>query len=323
MPHFDVYEENLEYLEIFGGDANEYMQIKKNIDKICVPSGETCTHEDVKIYADGNGYCKDCGIDKKEIKDQKIACTHENAYEDGNGLYVCKDCNTEIDIPSFEAEWRYYNNSDSASSKNPSRCHRNRNQDCNIAKDFEKKNIQVPESIRKHVEVKYQKIVGTQTVRGKCRQAIIAACLFHTYQYFGEYRTSDYIRNKFDLSKKNMSAGLTRYYEVFTEDREKNIKSEDLLVWLLTLTGVEKKYYQDIVQISRYLENSSKLLKRSSPQSVAAAVIYFYLCLNPEYKSKLGLTKNKFADKVMLSDITITKLVNEACSISKCIGVSV
>jgi transcription initiation factor TFIIIB Brf1 subunit/transcription initiation factor TFIIB len=308
-----------EFLEIFGGDIHLHEVVKKKVEQE-IYNNQECKHKNMKLFVGGGGYCKDCGLDKNELNQE---CEHTNIYEDDNGLYICKDCGCEIDIPSFEAEWRYYNNSDSVQSKDPSRCHRNKSQDCNIIKDFEKKGIQIPESIRKQVEVKYQKIVGTQTVRGKCRQAIIAACLFYAYQDFGEYRTSDYIRNKFDLTKKNMSTGLTRYYEVFIEDRNRNIKSEDLLVWLLTLTGVEKKYYKNIVQISRYLENSSQLLKRSSPQSIAAAVIYFFLCLNPEYKTKLGLTKNKFAEKALLSDITITKLVNEACIISKCIGVNI
>jgi transcription initiation factor TFIIIB Brf1 subunit/transcription initiation factor TFIIB len=331
-----MYEE--EFLEIFGGDIEMHDLVKKTVQEK-IYNNEACKHINMKVFVDGRGYCKDCGMDKKEIDvlakgltrcattssthGTKRMCLHENSFEDNNGLHICRDCNLEIDIPSFEAEWRYYNSSDCTQSKDPSRCHRNRNQDCNIIKDFEKKQIHVPESVRKQVEVKYQKIVGNQTVRGKCRQAIIAACLFYAYQDFGEYRTTDYIRNKFDLSKKNMSTGLTRYYEVFEEDRNRNIRSEDLLVWILTLTGVEKKYYKEIVQISRYLENSSQLLKRSSPQSIAAAVIYFYLCLNPEYKARLGLTKNRFAEKALLSDITITKLVNEACAISKCIGVSV
>lgn len=279
--------------EIFGRDPSFMHSVKENVEKLYVSTFSSFDN-----------------------------CGHESKYKDDNGLFICKDCGSEIDIPNFEPEWRFYDNSDTSSSKDPSRCHRNRGVDCSISKDFEKHGITVPESIKKQVELKYQKIVGEQTVRGKCRQGILAACLFNTYQDFGEYRTSDYIRKKFDLSKKNMSTGLTRYYEVFVEDRNRNIRSEDLLMWLLTLTGVDKKYYKNILQISRYLENSSQLLKRSSPQSVAAAVIYFFLCLNPEYKAKLGLTKNKFAEKALLSDITITKLVNEACQISKCIGIS-
>lgn len=248
------------------------------------------------------------------------SCGHEDKYKDDNGLFICRKCGSEIDIPNFDPEWRFYDNTEY--SKDPSRCHRSRGVDCSISKDFEKHGISVPDSIKKEVEASYFRVVGEQTVRGKCREGIIAACLFMAYQKRGEYRTSDFIRRKFGLSKKNMSSGLTRYYEVFVEDRNINIKSEDLLIWLLTLTGVDRKYYKNVLQISRYLENSSQLLKRSSPQSVAAAVIYFFLCLNPEYKSKLGLTKNKFAEKALLSDITITKLVNEACHISKCIGVN-
>ena len=57
--------------------------------------------------------------------------------------------------------------------------------------------------------------------------------------------------------------------------------------------------------------------ERSTPQSVAAATIYFYLCLFPEYKEELGLSKAKFAEKAKLSDIIISKLCIEMASICK------
>jgi hypothetical protein len=87
----------------------------------------------------------------------------------------------------------------------------------------------------------------------------------------------------------------------------------------MSLTGIDKKHYKNIIKISRSIENSSRLLKRSSPQSVASAIIYFYLCLNPEYKAELGLTKNKFAELALLSDITVSKLVREAQMICNCV----
>jgi transcription initiation factor TFIIIB Brf1 subunit/transcription initiation factor TFIIB len=184
---------------------------------------------------------------------------------------------------------------------------------------FAENRVDIPDAIRKRVESKYMKIVGNETVRGKGRKAIVAACLFYVYPEFGEYRTSDYIRGLFELDKKNMSAGLSRYYEVFPEARNLEIRPVDLIRWILTLTGIKISHYRKIVKIAQYLEGSSQLLERSSPQSVASAIVYFYLCLHPKYKHELGLTKNRFADKTMLSDITVGKLVKEAAAVGRCV----
>jgi len=109
-----------------------------------------------------------------------------------------------------------------------------------------------------------------------------------------------------------MFEGLTYYYNSFPEASIMTEKPENLLKWILTLTGIDQQHYRKIVRICRFIDNSTVLLKRSSPQSVASAVVYFYLCMNPQYREELGLTKNKFAEKVFLSDITVTKLVKEA-----------
>lgn len=77
-------------------------------------------------------------------------------------------------------------------------------------------------------------------------------------------------------------------------------------------TNINFSHLRKINELCNYLDNRSPLLNRSNPQSVAAAIIYLYLCLEPEYKERLGLTKIKFANIVKLSDITITKLGKES-----------
>lgn len=314
-----------EYLEVFGGDQEVFDIVAAKIrhDVFEPLENEKCSHKNIESFPDGQGYCTDCGVsfrDVSRIRDKSsLDCLHENTYEDDNGLYVCRDCNSEIEVLDFEPEWRYYGSADNRSAKNPERCHRSRSSGRGIRKVFEEHQIDAPDAIVAQVESKYEKVVGEDTVRGKGRKAIIAACLFHAYTEFGEYRTTDYVRNLFKLTKKQMSGGLTRYYRAFPEARTLHTRPENLLRWILTLTGVNQDHYRKIVQISRYLENSSRLLKRSSPQSVASAIVYFYLCLNPEYKSQLGLTKNRFAERALLSDITVTKLVKEAATISQCV----
>ncbi len=309
-----------EYLDVFDGHSEVYDFISEKINDTVykdIKSGP-CKHTNLKVFPTGEGYCRDCGIsftDVSKVKKVDKKCEHNSKYKDTNGLYICRDCGLEIEEYDFDPEWRYYNNS---SGGNPSRCHASRVDDRGITKLFETQKIEIPKAIAKQVEEKYNKIVGNNTVRGKGRMAIIAACLFHTYRDFGEYRTTDYIRKLFDLTKKKMSEGIAKYRVIFKDSRIDNTSPEDLIRWILNLTGIDQSHYRKIVHITRYLNSSSILIKRSSPQSVASAVVYFYLCLNPEYKKMLGLSKSKFAEKALLSDITVTKLVKEAANISRC-----
>jgi len=243
-------------------------------------------------------------------------CSHPTIIEDNNGTNICKECGDEIEIYDFSPEWRYYGNSDSKCLRDPSRCGQFKINNNNLSKVFDELNIKLQDVIKERVELKYQKVSGGKTYRGKGRKAIIAVCLFHAYKEFNQCRTTDYIRKLFDLSKKHISEGLTIYYDVFKEDRNQIIRPEDLLKWILDLTGISEVHYNKILKMANYLSNKSSIFKRSSPQSVASAIVYFWLCLNPDYKSQLNLTKSKFAEKTELSDITITKLVREASNIT-------
>ena len=89
------------------------------------------------------------------------------------------------------------------------------------------------------------------------------------------------------------------------KSRSDCITPEKLLPWMMKLVGFGSSHYQRIVKLNRHLENSSKLLERSTSQSVAAAIIYLYLCLNPDYMKQLGITKTSFAKKVQLSSLTV------------------
>jgi len=322
-----------EYLEVFGGNIEAYNAIAQKLSDQ-YPSSN-CNHDQKIGYKNGKVKCEDCGTlfscdhdHKKETKDDVqcedcgviIKCKHTDKYKDNNGLYICRACGDELFELNFDPEWTYYGQSDNKRSADPARCHRSRSSNKEgVGKVFGELKLEVAAAIRAQVSIRYDKIVNGETVRGKSRRAIVAACLFHIYPEFGQVRTSDYIRSLFDLTKKRMSEGLRRYYATFPEATSFHIRPVDLLSWILTLTGIDKSHYRKIVCITRYLENSSRLLKRSSPQSVAAGIVYFYLCLNPKYKAELGLTKNKFAEKARLSDITVNKLVREAASISQCV----
>jgi len=243
-------------------------------------------------------------------------CEHSNVFEDDNGLIVCEDCGTETEILDFKPEWNYYGSSDNRSVKDPSRCQQKRSLERDLTNDFESHRVVVTENIKSQVEERFNRIVGNTTVKGKLRRAIVAACLFYVQRDNGEYRTSEYIRKKFCLDRRDMSKGNTHYLSIFFEEREKTTSPSDLVPWFMKLSGVGMEHTIAIQQLVSVLENSSLDFKRSKPQSVAASVVYFYLCLKPEYKKSLGITKSEFAKRTQLSDITITKLVKSASKIT-------
>lgn len=291
-----------EYLDIFGDQAT-FQRFTETINKEAFATlSKKCLHSKAS-NEDGVYICKECGMSK---------CLHENMYESDGGLRICEDCGIEETTLEFDSEWKY-------TSRDTSRCHRTKSNTRSIDKVFDESKADVPEAIRALTEKKVKKIVGDETVRGKGRKAIVAASLLHVYRAQGDIRTSDEIRTDFNLSKKSMSAGLRKYYEKFPDDRTKHVQPEDLIRRILILTNIPLSHYRKIVHIAKYLENSSRLLNHSSPQSVASAIVYLYLCMNPELKNSLDLTKTRFAERAKLSDITVTKLVKEASVIVGCV----
>lgn len=243
-------------------------------------------------------------------------CEHKTCFE-AEGINICKDCGCEVELLDFQPEWRYYGASDTRSSGDPSRCHRSKESTRGgIDRAFQDSKLgHLPLSIRKKTEQKYKKIVGNETVRGRGRKSIVAACLLYTFRDEGDVRTADEVRSMFGLTKQEMSSGLTRCHATFPEYRTSIVKPSDLIRRIMHLTKIDISHYRHIIRISKCLESVDATLNRSSPQSVASAVVYLYICLTPEIKEELGITKTKFARDVCLSDITISKLVKKAAEI--------
>jgi len=294
------------------------LKFKNTVDRIS--NVKKCRHINKKfICSDKNSskihkYCTDCG---KLIGTKIVKCLHLDSFRDENGLYICRSCYKEIEILDSEPEWRNYN-----SSGDSSRCNFPIDECKSIKETLINENISVHDAILKQIVFYYKEIVTNgdkhETFRGNNRKGIIAACLFYSYITYGEYRTIDHIRIMFGITKKTMTEGIRKFSAVFPDLKNNYIQPENLIRWIMKLTGIGEEHYKAIITLTKYFRNSSETLKRSSPQSVASAIIYFYLCLYKDYRKQLGLTKNKFAEKAQLSDITITKLAREAANIANC-----
>jgi len=314
-----------EACDIFGSDPNEIAQLYENklFSQVDLESEKECIHKNICKWLDGRGYCTDCGENFSNVEDLSSTpnnCKHISIHKDELGVMVCTDCGREISTLDYTQEWRNCSSNDGGNIKDLSRCNKLTNQVKGTKSVFEKHKISISASLCSVVETKYNVVlikVGSKLARGHGRDAIVAACLFYAYQHIGEYRTTDYVRGLFNLSKKQISEGLSAYYTAFPEDRTNHTTREKLIPWIMKLTGVGQSHYRRILAIATYLNNKSSLIQRSNPQSATAGIIFFYLCITPELKNELGLNKSTFAEKAMLSDITITKIVKEIAFVCK------
>lgn len=268
----------------------------------------------VEIFGDDIDY----NVLYSKVKNIKNECDHLETYQDINGLQICRSCGIEQENEDNEPEWRYFNENENRLSKNPERCRMIKNSNLTTIEDCRRYFPAASEAIISLAVSKFNIISANETsTRGNTRKAVLAACLFFAFYDRGESKPSEYITKKFNITQKNMSKGLEMYWKTFREYRTKVIKPKDLIKWVLTSVGIDIKYLNEILKLVSSLSKKSFLLESCSPQSVASAMVFFWLCLNPKIKSKMKITKNSFSKSVGISDITVSKLVKETNNIAK------
>ena len=261
---------------------------------------------DVRFLPGGGG----CG---KEKGGGGGGCPHPSRVV-SDGEEVCVTCGCVVEDIDFSPDWRYY---DSRSGVSTARCHQSRSTAKTIDNIVE--GLCLPAAVKAATEQKYRHIVGDQTFRGNTRKAIVAACLMFVYREMDDIRTQRDIQRLFDLSQKDMSTGLKQYYVVFPEARTQEVTAVQLLKRILLDTGLPLRDHLRRVQtIARLTERTSATLERSSPQNVAAAIVYQYLRMYPAVARQYGLdTPTAFATAVDLSDITVIRLAAEVETVLK------
>ena len=239
-------------------------------------------------------------------------CLHKNISND-NGIESCSDCGIEIYKElSLEAEWRFYDYNDSKFTSNPSRCHIRKVEDKNIYKDIEKYDF--PFAIREYANMMYIEVTDGKIRRGNYRKSIIFACVFNAYKDQNISQNPEVLREKFDLSKKEVSKGLT-YYNLNKKDKNKKpiyISPTSFIPPVMSKFNANEFHIEKVNELYEKIHNRSKLLNRSNPQSVIYGLIYYYFRL-------IGgnITSLKFSKIVKLSEITVCRISKNISEILK------
>jgi transcription initiation factor TFIIIB Brf1 subunit/transcription initiation factor TFIIB len=244
--------------------------------------------------------------DNKDIE-KNIECSHINTANE-KGVDVCMDCGEEItkNIENTK-EWRYYGQSDSRHSSDPNRVQIRKSEERNIFKDVE--NMGFSDKIVSEANKIYFQVTLGQIFRGNSRKSIVFACIFHAYKLSGKPQSHEKLINVFNLNRKTGLKGLKHVNLHAPKDssiRTTYITPINLVEEIMEKFSATPEQKKEVVDLYHQIKNKSSLLNRSRPQSVASALVFYWIC-----KKQKDITLKQFAKKVFLSELTINKKAKE------------
>lgn len=242
---------------------------------------------------------------------QNNPCKHVDKVEE-NGIVSCLDCGEQIDRTiTHEKEWRFYGHSDSKRSSDPNRVQMRKSEDRNINKDVE--NMGFAENIVIKANEIYSQVTRGQIFRGDSRKAVIFACIYHAYKIEGKCQTPKNLMETFGLNKKSSLKGL----KIVSVNSPK-----DSVIHTTTITAVHHihdimdkfsattRQKQEVIDLYHKTKNRSSQLNRARPQSVSAALTYYWI-----KKKNMDISLKKFAQKADLSELTINKNAKQVAKV--------
>lgn len=234
-------------------------------------------------------------------------CKHTDTVSE-NGITSCLDCGEQLikDI-THNQEWRFYGHYDSKRSSDPNRVQARKTEERSILKDVE--NMGFSDTIINAANILYNAVTKGQIFRGESRKAVVFACVYHAYKMSGKCQTPQHLMEVFGLSKKNSLKGL----KIVNVNAPKHSPIHaNVLTAVHHIHDIMDKFSasdcqkKEVTVLYGVIKNRSSKLNRARPQSVAAALTYYWIC-----KKKVNICLKKFAEAIDLSELTIIKNAKE------------
>jgi transcription initiation factor TFIIIB Brf1 subunit/transcription initiation factor TFIIB len=253
-----------------------------------------------EIFAD---YIKQQKSEGEKVKETNQKCQHTNwSIESANK--VCEDCGMVIvkedDVDGLDLHVAKYNT-------DPKRCHARKNEEKGIFKDVEK--LGFSDKIVSLANVLYEQVTSGKIYRGNSRKGIVFACIFHAYKINNNPQSCEQLIEIFGIERKIGLKGLKFVNLNSPKDskfREFQINTENIICEIMDKFNANETQKQEAIEIYQKIKNKSSLLNRSRPQSVASGVVRYYIV----QKNK-DISMDFFKSRVHLSELTITRVVNE------------
>lgn len=225
-------------------------------------------------------------------------CEHANWLIESSNK-ICEECGMIICRDDDETVSKY--NTD------PKRCHARRTEEKGIYKDVDKMGFS--DKIVSIANSLYEQVTAGKIFRGNSRKGIIFACIFHAYKINDNPQSCEQLIEIFGIERKVGLKGL-KFVNLNSPKeskfREFQISTEDIIREIMDKFNANDTQKQEAVDIYNRVKNRSSLLNRSRPQSVASGIVRFYIV---QKNKDIGM--DFFKARVRLSELTITRIVNE------------
>lgn len=249
--------------------------------------------------------------DITDSKNNNGNCVHANIHND-HGSISCIDCGEEIEKTVFqEKEWRYYGQTDTKRSSDPSRVQIRKCEERNIFKDVE--SMGFSDKIVSLANQIYIQVTKGQIFRGNSRKSIIFACIFHAYKLSGCPQTHERLIKIFELNRKTGLKGLKHVNLHAPKDSAIHttyITPINLVEDLMNKFSATEEQKVEVMVLYDKIKNKSSKLNRARPQSVSSGLVFYWISLKG-----IDISLREFAKKADLSDLTINKIAREISDI--------
>lgn len=232
-------------------------------------------------------------------------CQHFETITE-NGVISCQECGEEIHHKIMhEKEWTYYSSSSGKKFSDPNRTQARKTDERSIHKDVE--NMGFSDSIVDIADEFYNKAAKGQIYRGDSRKALIFASIFEAFKLTNNYQLPEILLRQFNLPRKKGLRGL-KIVAVNLPKDTKVVNTKVVTPPVHLIYDIMDKFRatqaqkNEVVKLYELVKNRSSKLNRARPQSVASALVFYWIC-----KKKIDISQKEFAKKVELSEITIDK----------------
>lgn len=245
-------------------------------------------------------------------------CSHSITVQQ-NDIVVCEECGKELQLEILlEKDWR-----GPAQNGGAERCHLRRTTTPSIAKEVEAMEIPAPIIL---VADQIYEVVSSENqqkkriYRGENRKAIILACIYEAYKRCNQPVLLETIFRKNQIKRTAVTKGVRLVQMSLLRNRQRMNKispstttvssSEPTPLHqikdILRRFEIDQQNQREISDLYQKIENRSSQLNRSRPRSVAAGLVYYYICLH-----KRKVTLEEYSVKIGLSTTTILKNAKE------------
>jgi transcription initiation factor TFIIIB Brf1 subunit/transcription initiation factor TFIIB len=223
-------------------------------------------------------------------------CKHLNTTIEKD-IEICEDCGQELTLNSEGNSIKFVSDIHNIQAR--------KDHDRTIFNDVASLNF--GEDIVNRANDIYTKVTGNQIYRGKTRRSIIFACVFYSFTQTDRPQTYEKLLKLFGITKKIGSKGIKLVNLQSPKDilKKKNITPCIIITELMTKFNANDKQIKEVLDLYEKIKNRSTELNRCRPQSMANALVYYWLT----EKGTTDLTLSKFLENIELSEMTINKII--------------